>query len=92
MKMLPLTCLIVTGLAMSACGARELPPPPPPYFEAFAPPPPGMFWAPGHWYWGGNGYIWSRGYYRHRPYRGAYWNGGYYQHRHGNYVYVEGHW
>jgi len=92
MRIMPLTCLLLTGLALTACGDRELLPPPAPVVEVFAPPPPGMFWISGHWFWSGGGYAWSRGYYRHRPYHGAYWNGGYYRHRHGNYVYVEGHW
>ena len=65
-------------------GPPPYPPVPAPRVEVVPAPPPGVYvWQPGHWAWGGRGYVWVEGRYvpRH-PRHGAYapgrwvWNGG----------------
>ncbi len=42
--------------------AQEAPAPPAPQAEPHGPPPSAdHFWMPGHWQWGGKGYVWAAG-------------------------------
>lgn len=66
-------------------------PPPPARFERVPPPRQGYVWAPGHYEWRGNRYVWMRGtWVRARPgyvYRAPQW-----RERDGRWVYRRGDW
>jgi len=65
--------------------------PPAPYYEVVPAPRPGWGWAPGYWAWGGNAYVWHRGYWQpNRP--GFRWVGPAWRHREGRWFWAPGRW
>jgi len=73
------------------------------YYTESAPPPlraevvtvapgPGYVWIAGHWYWTGNQYVWSRGYWQRPPAVGHVWVRSGWEQRGGRYHYIPGRW
>jgi YXWGXW repeat-containing protein len=69
--------------------------PPPPRVEV-VPQAPGPYerfeWVPGHWAWGGRGWIWAPGHYIARPHVRAHWVPDEWVRRGHHWVLIPGHW
>ncbi len=70
----------------------EVSPPPPPNEVIPQPPGPGYAWVPGHWYWTGDQYVWSHGYWTRPPVTGHVWVPAGWILWEGRYRYVPGRW
>jgi hypothetical protein len=94
--------LALTTGALAGCGAyydtgaypeAVEPAPPDPLVEEIPPPPAAAYvWVPGYWYWGGNTYLWSAGYYAMPPAPGHRYVRSGWVHVDGRYRFVRGYW
>ena len=87
---------IVCALPLAACTAQPPHPPVPALLPDPMPKPPvvaeALIWQPGHWDWGGNGYLWSPGQYVPAAGHGGNWMPGWWALSDGMWHWEPPHW